>query len=99
HKNVTALKVGDKMNNTQLFSLVKSMSQTRVLALLTVIWLTVLLNIERLDLNTTNAINISNATYLLIAIIGIAYLAFPNLERVEAKYSVPVVIGMYFILN
>lgn len=87
------------MNNTQLFSLVKSMSQTRVLALLTVIWLTVLLNIERLDLNTTNAINISNATYLLIAIIGIAYLAFPNLERVEAKYSVPVVIGMYFILN
>ncbi|HLA42121.1 MAG TPA: sugar transferase [Aggregatilineales bacterium] len=87
------------MTSRTLFSLLKEMAQIRFLSLVTIVWFTLLFNIERLDVNGETIFNLSNVTYGLAIIIGLALLALPNLGIQSLSVTAVIILVLYVVTS
>ena len=79
-------------NNIQ--TVTKSLNLLKLLSLLVVAWFLFIFNIERLDINNHPIVNFPNSTYVITVFLGLAFLLFPNLQRV--KFSIMLVFAVGF---
>jgi lipopolysaccharide/colanic/teichoic acid biosynthesis glycosyltransferase len=86
------------MQNNPLLSITSNITRLRIVALIAIVWFTLLFNLERIDIDGEPIINITNITYLTVVIIGLAFLAFPNMGNRNFFRSVIFIIAGQQIL-
>lgn len=72
------------MSGRELLSLITQTTKTRFVSLAILLWFGAVFNIERFTL--VGDINISNILYAIVALIGVAIIAFPNLRDIKLGY-------------
>lgn len=87
------------MSGKRLLSLISNTTQLRLVSIVTVLWFGVIFNLERLNLGTEDAVNLNSIVYIIVALVGMGFIAFPNLQNLNPLVTGTALIVFYLGAN
>ena len=87
------------MTTQHLYSMIKGITEIRVISLLTVLWFGLFFHLEWLHFEGGLTLDLSEVLYSTAGLMGLALMALPNLGRLPVKYFAGLVLAVYILMS